>query len=353
MAKVLITDATYQNCHEAIELIFQTFPLDVKGRWIMVKPNALQGAGPERAVTTHPEVIRTIVSKLESMGAGKITVGDNPGVTYYGANEKTFRDSGLMNAAKGYYQNIGKEVVRLSFPSEVCNSIMVSKAILEADILISVPKFKTHSFTQITGALKNSFGILPGAQKARFHCINNLWKFSEHLIRIFSVRIPDLFIMDAVTGMEGNGPNSPFVREIGKIIASDNAVAMDSVMARMMNLDPSAVVMIQVAERFGLGSSSISLTEIIGRLEVITNFKLPSSQPRTSSEGTPFSEFFESRLKMKPLINFQRCTACSDCVRICPQGALVMDRIPKLEERECIRCFCCQEVCPSQAIILQ
>ena len=102
--------------------------------------------------------------------------------------------------------------------------IGVSQEIMDADIFISLPKFKTHGLTVLTGAIKNSYGILPGAQKARLHQLAGTPKrFHEVIVEVFRLRVPDMFIMDAVVGMEGNGPASPDVREIGLILAADNA----------------------------------------------------------------------------------------------------------------------------------
>ena len=127
----------------------------------------------------------------------------------------------------------------MAFNPDFLPTVSVSRMVLEADVLISLPKFKTHGLTVITGAIKNSYGILPGAQKAKLHqAAGSPDRFHEAVVEVFRLRVPDLFILDAVVGMEGNGPASPDLREIGLILASDNAVALDSVMAFMVGCDP-------------------------------------------------------------------------------------------------------------------
>ncbi len=111
----------------------------------------------------------------------------------------------------------------------------------------------------ITGAIKNSYGFIPGAQKAMLHkAAGSPKRFHEAIVAVFSLRVPDLFIMDAVVGMEGNGPASPDLRDIGLILASDNAVAMDAVVADMMGCDPGRILFLQKAKAAGLGECMTS-----------------------------------------------------------------------------------------------
>ncbi len=173
------------------------------------------------------------------MGPASLVVGDNPGLMNYGANEESFRVSGLMDASKGYYRNIGNDSRKVAFNPEFLPSVSPSRAVLDADVVISLPKFKTHGLSVITGAIKNSYGILPGAQKAVLHkAAGCAERFHEMLVDVFRLRVPDLFIVDAVVGMEGNGPAGLDLRDIGLILASDNGVAVDACIAFMMGRSP-------------------------------------------------------------------------------------------------------------------
>ena len=138
-------------------------------------------------------------------------------------------------------------------------TVSLSRIVLEADIIISLPKFKTHGLTVITGAIKNSYGFLPGAQKAKLHkAAGSPERFHELVVEVFRLRVPDLFLVDAVVGMEGNGPASPDLRDIGLILASDNAVALDAVMATMMGCEPGRLRFLQKAKEAGLGDYDLS-----------------------------------------------------------------------------------------------
>jgi uncharacterized protein (DUF362 family) len=295
------------------------------------------------------------VEKVESMDPNSITVGDNPGMFAYGANEKAFTQSGLMEAAKGYYQNIGADAQEVDFVHGLLDGLLVSRAVLEADVVISVPKFKTHGLTVISGAIKNSYGIIPGSKKADLHAKSgNALKFSETMVKVFKVRIPDLFILDAVVGMEGNGPGSPELRYIGQIMAADNAVAMDATIARTMDLDPQNLPFLEMARKEGLGEYAVEKVEIHGDLKPIEGYKLPPKVERTPESAQGILEFFQSRTNMRPLANNELCTACEDCIQICPVSALSMvDGLPLVNKEICIACFCCQELCSETAITLK
>ena len=353
MHKVLIHQASYDHCREAVDRAFDLFPMPVKGRSVLIKPNALRASNAEQGIVTHPAVVRAVVEKVEALGAGRIVVGDNPGMMSYGANEKTFRQSGLMEAAKGHYENIGSDAVEVDFNPKFADRVSVSRAVMDADVLISVPKFKTHGLTIVTGAVKNSYGLLPGAIKANLHNKSGTaLRFHEMLIDVFKLRVPDLVIMDAVVGMEGNGPASTELRDIGRILASDNAVALDAVMSRMMGFDPADLPFLQTARARGLGTHEDREIEIVGTLAPLPNFKLPPSAG-ASWERSTGGDFFMHRTGLRPKADPALCTACGVCIDQCPASALSMgEDLPEVNAEVCLACFCCQEMCPEAAMKL-
>jgi len=355
MSKVLIHPASYKNLRQALDRTFDLFPLEFKGKRVLIKPNVLRASEAEEGIVTHPAIVRAVVEKVETMRPASIVVGDNPGVFCYGANEKTFEKTGLMEAANGYYRNIGNDSEKVDFNPDFTPTVSISRAVLEADIVISLPKFKTHGLTIITGAIKNSYGFLPGAQKARLHkAAGSMERFHEMVVDVFRLRVPDLFIMDAVVGMEGNGPASPDLREIGLILASDNGVALDAVMATMVGCEPGRLRFLQRAKQVGLGDYDLSTIEIIGELKQLSDFKLPP----LSGEAILGNEAAQARLHgrtiLRPQADPELCTACGTCVDQCPVSALSLnDQLPRADPEACIVCFCCQEICPEKAITLR
>jgi len=354
MSKVMLHPATYENLCEAVDLAFETFPLGLRGKSVLIKPNVLRATDAEEGVVTHPSVLRAVVEKVESMAPASLVVGDNTGMMSYGANEESFKKTGLMEAAMGYYENIGNDSVELAFNGDFVPTVSVSRAVLDADIIISLPKFKTHGLTVITGAIKNSYGFLPGAQKAKLHKIaGSPERFHEMLVDIFRLRVPDLFLVDAVVGMEGNGPASPDLRDVDLILASDNAVALDGVIATLMGCDPGLLRFLQKAKEMGLGDYDPDMNEIIGELKPFDDFKLPPLGGEAIHHNEVIQDFIHERTLLRPEVDPEICTACGICIDQCPVSALSMEsQLPAVDPELCITCFCCQEMCPEKAIAL-
>ncbi len=355
MAKVMIHPAAYESVRKAVDRAFELFPLEFQGKRVLIKPNVLRASEAKEGIVTHPAVLRTVVEKVETMGPASIIVGDNPGIFGYGANEECFKRTGLMEAAKGYYQNIGNDSQNVDFNAEFMSTVSLSRMVLEADIIISLPKFKTHGLTVITGAIKNSYGFLPGAQKAKLHkAAGCTERFHEMLIDVFRLRVPDLFLVDAVVGMEGNGPASPDLRNIGLILASDNAVALDGVIATMMGCEPGRLRFLQKAKEVGLGDYDLSTIELIGELKQLPDFKLPPLGGEAILHSEAAQAALHSRTILRPQADPELCTSCGTCIDQCPVSALSMnDRLPRVDADTCITCFCCQEICPEKAITLR
>ena len=355
MSKVMIHSATYENVRPAVDRAFEIFPMELRGKRILIKPNLLRASEAKEGIVTHPAVLRAVVEKVETMDPASIVVGDNPGLFGYGENEESFKITGLMKAAKGYYQNIGNDSQKVDFNAEFMPTVSLSKIVLDADIIISLPKFKTHGLTVITGAIKNSYGFLPGAQKAKLHkAAGSPERFHEVIVNVFRLRVPDLFIVDAVVGMEGNGPASPELRSIGLILASSNAVAMDSVMAMMMGCDPGRLHFLRKAKEAGLGDYDLSTIEVIGELKRLPDFKLPPLGGQAIFRNETMQAMIHNRTLLRPQADPELCTGCGICVEQCPVSALTMnDDLPQVDADTCITCFCCQEICPEKAMILR
>ena len=355
MHRVLIHPASYNTCAQAVELAFEKFPLAFAGKKVMIKPNLLRSSSPDEHIVTHPALLHAVVKKVETLSPAEIVVGDNPGLFGYGDNQKCFQETGLMDAAGPHYRNINDDIRKLDFNPDFMPEIGVSADIMDADILISLPKFKTHGLTVMTGAIKNSYGILPGAQKSRLHGIAGSPKrFHQLIVEVFRQRVPDLYIMDAVMGMEGNGPASTDLREIGVVLASDNAVAMDAVVARMMGLDPGRLRFLEIAREMGLGDFNENKIHIDGDLPVLDDFKLPPLGGEAIAGNPDVIQNLEAKTRLRPVADPELCTACGACVDHCPVEALELrDEYPVVDADTCITCFCCQEICPEKAITLK
>jgi uncharacterized protein (DUF362 family)/ferredoxin-like protein FixX len=350
---VLVLDAEYSQMPEVVEKILETFPFSWKGKRVVIKPNILGPTPPAKGITTHPALIRALVQSLKERGAFCL-VGDNPGLHGYAANERCARTSGILEAADGCFVNFAKETVQVPVQSRFIERLVVSKPILEADLVINVPKFKTHLQTKITGAVKNMFGIIVGAEKARVHLTAARPEdFSEALVDIYQIRIPDLTIMDAVVGMEGNGPSSNDLRFIGKILAAPNGVSVDGLMAAMMGLGPHKVNSLRIAFQRGLGEVEPAKMEVQGTWSRLKKYKMPLTFVSDGWIGAAVNKLIyrplvKPRLRVRP----DRCNQCGVCIQHCPAQALTMAEIPLLDAQKCISCYCCYELCSNQAVEL-
>ncbi len=237
------------------------------------------------------------------------------------------------------------------------HGIPIITAPLEADVFISLPKFKTHSLMILTGALKNVFGIVPGLFKTECHKLApHPVNFAKLLVDIYSYAPPHLSIVDGVIGMEGEGPAAGKLRNINLIAASTDAVSLDAVLSRIMGLEPFDILTTREADRRKLGNGHIENIEIVGDdLDqfIQKDFKLPNT---TMYHHIPnFLMRLMSRfLRIKPDVDPDKCTGCALCVKSCPVGAIAIEkgRI-KFNYNKCILCLCCHEFCPENAIYVK
>jgi uncharacterized protein (DUF362 family)/Pyruvate/2-oxoacid:ferredoxin oxidoreductase delta subunit len=353
-ACVAITDATYKTMDSSVNALMEKLDLrlwlrDLKDKKVFIKPNLLGAFPTEKHVTTSPELVKSMVCMIREFGA-QVTVGDNCGVGGYGLNQRVAKHTGIIEAAQGAYKNVAQMTVTAKLNSRCLGSVVVSRDMLEADVLISLPVMKTHSLTIVTGGVKNMFGIVAGGEKARLHgAAPSAQSFGRILAEIFALRPPDLTIMDAVTAMEGYGPSAGKPKWVGKILASKNTVALDAVVCRIMGIEPDQVHHIREASLLGHGPIDAGSIDIVGELPGNLKFKLPMKVSRFKFIPFVSSYFFGTLVRSKLKLNEKKCKKCKLCVEGCPTGAMNMNEQPWINQQKCIRCLCCHELCPESA----
>jgi len=343
---------------EAIKKIGGTEKFFKSGQKVLIKPNILSAKLPEKAVTTHPEIIRAIIRIVKSAGAVP-SVGESPGGAVSGA-ERFWDKCGIKkvceeeNCEMLFFEKTGAVCVQSKNPkNKSLKTLEIARPCLEYDCVITVPKFKTHNLVFLTGAVKNLYGCIPGLRKSMYHKhAPHPIDFSEILVDILAIVKPKLSIMDAVVGMEGEGPAAGKVRDIGLIMASDDAVAMDTVMCEISNFNINKMYHLLSASASGLGCSDISKIEITGeKLETvrIKNFKVP---PNFLPYMVPkkFAKFMGNFISALPVMDKKKCTKCMTCIKACPMKAIELKNIPKVDKSKCILCLCCNELCPENAV---
>ena len=338
------------------------------GQKVLIKPNALLGETPEHAVTTHPGVISAVVRAVVKAG-GIALVGDSPGNSHSNVH-LTMEKTGFRAAAEDnggqivYFQQEG--VAELPSPSHSAKmpTIRLSKVVLEADMIINLPKLKTHGLTLYTGAIKNMFGSVPGFHKSSYHTTcPRARDFAAAIVDIFQITKPVLNIMDAVVGMEGPGPNSGDPRKMGLLIASTDGVALDAVGSYLIGYEPARILTTLEAARRGLGEIDLKKIEIIG--PELASLRQPDWKKSFSSLGAigdlpdwllKLSAPFLAQVKIFPVIDQEKCTKCLVCFNNCPARTINYDkqkRRVEIDHKNCISCFCCHELCEFHAINLQ
>ena len=349
--RVAIYEADYASARDTVERAFDAFPLPIAGKTILLKPNILGAVEPERHVCTHPAVVRAVIEAVQRRGAGRILVGDNSGMRAYGSNEQAARTAGILEVAGERFVNLGTSPVATRVESTFADRLAFSREVLEADLLINLPKMKTHLATGITGAVKNTFGHLVGGEKTRLHReARGPENFARAVVDVFRVRPPDLSILDAVVAMEGQGPSGGRPRKVGRILASDNAVALDGVMAAMMGLAPRRIPLLRIAEECGQGPIDLEGIEIKGPFAVVPRFKVPAVG---LGVGTALSRLGATILVTQPKVRRAKCVKCGSCAQACPVEAIaMMPDGPVMDYAKCIACFCCHEMCRYEAMTL-
>ncbi len=341
--KVYIEDISKREIQAVIDDALDTLSTNLSGKKVVVKPNILGPFPVNKGVTTHPSIIRALVLSLKRRGANVI-VGDNPG-SLYSKMDEIGKVTGLGPASMGHLVAISDPVwMELSLIGE---KVPVSREILDADIIINVPRFKTHGLTGITCAIKNMFGIIPGGKKAYLHTVApNRKEFSKLLVEVYRFRPPDLTIVDGTTAMEGVGPSHGHIRPLNRIIWGIDPVAIDSVVSQMMGIPPEIIDTTVIAYESGMGEIH---PEVEGKFEVIPNFKLPSRISNLIPEK--FNKFFNFG-RLKPKLLKEKCIKCGNCKEVCPQGAIELTPYPLIARQKCISCYSCIEHCPVGALTL-
>jgi len=349
----------YAAVERAIELTGGLGRLIKPGARVFVKINHLSPASPaEKGIVTHPVFVEAVLELLKATGAS-ITVGDD----IDSGDGDGFLVSGLRQACRraGVPLVNLKEAgfVKVDCGGRLLQSVYVSKIVLEADVIINLPKFKTHCLTVFTGGVKNMYGVIPHGQRLRLHGeYPGPEDFSQMLTDIFAVVKPQLTVMDGVVAMSGEGPASGRLVGLGVILASPDAVALDAVAAGIIGLSPQDVYTTRYAVERGLGTGDLPGIEVVGEKPAeitFPGFRLPAATTNAFTRKAPrtLARYFLKQSMLRPRITSSRCTACRECVKACPAAAISINgKVAVVDYRECIGCLCCNEVCRFEAITL-
>jgi uncharacterized protein (DUF362 family)/Pyruvate/2-oxoacid:ferredoxin oxidoreductase delta subunit len=322
------------------------------GQTVLLKPNMLTDRAPERAVTTHPEVVRAVIRMVKERGA-KPVVADSPASV--AKIEKVWETTGF----RAMCEQENTPLLNLEKAGAVCFSadgfsFSIAKPVLDADVVINMPKVKTHLLTIFTGAVKNLYGTVPGFQKSALHREHPTpRRFGQLLASIYGKVRPALSIADGIVGMDGEGPSGGRPVSLGLLAASADGVALDAVLCGLLHINAKAIHYFRPLKLAGVGETRREAIELVGsspdRFESIP-FHAPGTLLGSLIPGRLVRQL-RRYLWIRPSFT-DKCVFCGRCAAACPMQALTVEKgaRPRLDPRKCIECCCCHEVCPEQAI---
>lgn len=319
------------------------------GQKVFIKPNMLTNRLPEQAVTTHPELVRVVIHLIREAGASP-SVGDSPASAI--KTEKVWEGTGfrqLCDEEKVPLVSL-EEAGSVPFTHGDC-AFSIAKPVLDADVVINMPKVKTHVLTILTAAMKNLYGTIPGYQKVMLHRNHPTPGDFGRIIAALNLHVkPALTIADGILGMEGDGPSAGTPIHLGVLSASADTVSMDLALCRLLGITERAVPYFRHVE--DLKQTRMDLDLVGTGLEALKpdRFRVPGTLRSRLIPGWMI-RLIRPFVWIRPAIT-DACIACGLCVDACPVAALSRDAgaPPVLAPKKCIGCCCCHEVCPAKAI---
>ncbi len=355
------SDYTYPHVQSAVKTCLDNIGglerFVKKDQRVLIKPNLLSAKDPSRAITTHPAVVQAVTEQVQRLGAVPI-LGDSPGGVDRGIkrvweNTKLSEVAGQTGAKLVAFESSG--VYGKTTPEG--KTYHIARPVIDADVIISLAKLKTHTLTLMTCAVKNMFGSIPGFRKGEYHKEAPKPKdFAGVVVDIFSLTRPHLTLVDAVVCMEGDGPSSGDPKYLGLLLASTDAVALDMVAAKMMGFKEGEIDTTRLAQEKGLGAESFDQIEIMG--ESLNELALPKFVLPSNRLIKMIPNFLLKLIGpfvwVRPNILESNCINCNICVENCPTQTIRKgENRPSFDYTNCINCMCCHELCPEKAIYLE
>lgn len=336
-----------------------------QGERLVLKPNLLAPAAPEKAISTHPAVVAATAGLVAAAG-GRAVIAECPGAYKHSTAllKRAYEACGMTLAAEQSGAELSYDVSyeEVRFPQgKLMRHFEVMSPVVQSDGVINLCKLKTHMFMNMTGAVKNNFGVIPGLSKAGYHAkLQDKEQFAGMLLDLVEYVSPRLSIMDAVIGMEGDGPGTSGIpRPIGLLLASENPLALDVVAAEIMGLKKQYNPLLLAAEKRGLGPTELSEIDLVGitvdELKIF-DFRLPKGLKKSmmivSKVPGPVSAITRSLFTQTPRVAADNCIGCGLCRDSCPVKAISITegKRAKISSGKCIRCYCCHELCPHKAV---
>ena len=334
---------------------------------VVLKVNLLMKATPDKCITTNPEIVRQVGYLCKEIGVKEIIIADSPGGkdTTPTFAARAFAEAGFSEVATelgATCEFLSNNITTVyNENNKLYKSLPIGSRVLGNNVVINLPKCKTHGLMKFTGAVKNLFGTIPGVEKAAFHAkVPDSFDFADLLIDIYDTVSPTLNIMDAVIGMEGEGPSGGSPKQIGAILASTNAFHLDAIAEAIIGFTYGETYITQQAIDRKLLPKDFNDIKVIGNWNnfVVNTYKHANDINMGKFLPKGIQKVVRKHLVASPVLIEKRdqCVKCKICLENCPVDAITMsdkDGKPEFELGKCIRCYCCQELCPKHLIDLK
>lgn len=335
------------------------------GKKVVIKPNLVSKKAPEIAATTHPSLVWAVATLCKQAGAEVVIAESSGGMYEKPLLKGLYRVTGMEEAAResGAELNFDLSETKVDNPEAMyLKSLNIITPVAEADTVISISKLKTHGMMVYMGAVKNLFGIIAGLQKAEYHMkMSDYDEFANSIIDIYLSAKVSLNIIDAVVGMDRDGPTAGDPKKMDLLISSQDAFEADMAALEIIGVKPERVPIFKNAVARGLVASDTSGFDFCGGLtpaEVkVPDFKVkynPQLNNLHFLKGV-WGKWFSKLIRPRPVFHKDKCKACRECEKCCPAKVITVtkEKGAQVDLNGCIRCYCCQELCPFKAVTIK
>lgn len=264
------------DLQDVVHRILVEHALDLRGKNVVLKPNLVE-FDPETPINTNPVLTAAVLEACRSLGARTATVAEGPG--HRRLTLDLAESAGYFEAIPDFERNfvdLNVDAVRevtLRSPFSRLSKLYLPETVLAADVLISLPKLKTHHWVGATLSMKNLFGVVPsgvyGWPKNVLH-----WAGINECIADLAFNVtPQFCIVDGIVGMQGNGPIQGVAKSAGVIVAGSSPIAVDETCCRIMGILPEKIEYLRLAAARMGAVDAHQIAESISSVQ--TDFVLP------------------------------------------------------------------------------
>jgi uncharacterized protein (DUF362 family) len=219
------------------------------------------------------------------------------------------------------------------------------------EIIINLPKLKTHVMMGLTLGVKNTFGFIHALDKAKWHLRAGTDKmiFASILIDIHNIVKPSITIVDGIIGMDGDGPGSGRVRNMGLVALSKNAFVLDRYIEQLAGI-PFPLPITSKAKEHHMVPDCETINVGLP-VSFVDDFQMPGTMDTNWNLPDMARKVLKNVFIKKPKLKKGLCKGCGVCTHVCPAGAIsINEKAVLFDYKKCIRCYCCHEMCPEEAI---